>query len=172
MEDATIAAVVTEIAPLIIGRRPGKIFELGPQTLAIDFGLRDGYLFLSVEPAQPRMYLIKRRVRDLQKQSLHPGNFGLSLRKELSGTAVSSIEKTSGDRIVSIKFNGVDEIGKPVQRSLIAQLTGRSANLLLLDKDDRIVSQLREGQGAGQTVGETYKSPRHNPARRGSAIYQ
>jgi predicted ribosome quality control (RQC) complex YloA/Tae2 family protein len=46
-----------------------------------------------------------------------------------------------------------------VQRSLIAQLTGRSANLLLLDKDNRIVTQLREGQGAGQTVGETYKSP-------------
>src|SRR5215813_11375848 len=160
MKDATIAAVVTEITPLIVGRRPGKIFEFGPHTLAIDFGLRgDGYLFLSVEPAQPRMYLIKRRVRDLEKQSLHPSNFGLSLRKELSSTTVSSIEKTSGDRIVWIKFNGFDEIGKPLQRSLIAQLTGRSANLLLLDKDHRIVTQLREGQGAGQTVGETYKTP-------------
>ena len=160
MDEATIAAVVTEIAPLIVGRRPGKIFELGPHSLAIDFGLRgEGYLFLSVEPAQPRTYLIKRRVRDLEKQSQTSGKFGLSLRKELSGTTVSSIEKLSADRIVWFKFNGVDEIGNSVQRTLIAQLTGRSANLLLLDQDHRIVTQLRPGQGAGQTIGEKYRSP-------------
>ena len=160
MDEATIAAVVIELAPLIVGRRPGKIFELGPHSLAIDFGLRgEGYLFLSVAPAQPRLYLIKRRVRDLDKQSQRPGNFSLSLRKELSRTAVSSFEKMDGDRVVWIKFTGVDEIGNDVQRSLVAQLTGRSANLLLLDKDYRIIAQLREGKGAGQTVGETYGLP-------------
>lgn len=160
MDDATISAVVSEIAPLIVERRPGKVFQFTPYSLAIDFGLRgEGYLFLSVAPAQPRLYLIKRRVRDLEKQSQRPGNFGLSLRKELSSTAVSSFEKVNGDRVVWIKFTGVDEIGNEVQRSLIAQLTGRSANLLLLNKDHRIIAQLREGQGPGQTVGETYSSP-------------
>src|SRR5262249_33639024 len=137
MDDATISAVVSEITPLIIGRRPGKIFQFTPYSLVMDFGLRGhGYLFFSVEPAQPRMYLIKRRVRDLEKQSLHLGHFGLSMRKELSNTAVASIEKTTGDRIVWLKFTGVDEIGEGIQRSLVAQLTGRSANLLLLDEDN------------------------------------
>jgi len=165
MDDATIAAVVAEITPLIVGRRPGKIFQLGPHALAIDFGLRTGgYLFLSVEPASPRMYLIKRRVRDLEKQSLRLGNFGLSLRKELSNTNVSSIEKIPDDRIVWFKFAGVDDLGEPIQRSLVAQLTGRAANLLILDPQQRIVAQLRDGRGPGQTVAEIFEPPPKQPA--------
>lgn len=160
MDDATISAVVNEITPLIVGRRPGKIFQFTPYSLGIDFGLRGhGYLFLSAEPAQPRIYLIKRRVRDVERESMHLGQFGLSVRKELSNTTVASIEKTPGDRIVWLKFTGIDEIGKEMQRSLVTQLTGRSANLLLLDQDNRIVTQLREGQGKGQTISETYRSP-------------
>ena len=164
MDDATIAAVVAEITPLIVGRAPGKIFQLSPYALAIDYGLRgDGYLFFSVEPALPRMYLIKRRVRDLEKQSLRLGNFGLSLRKELAGTKLSSIQKTVSDRVVCFKYSGRNEIDEPVDRSLVAQLTGRSANLLLVNEEHRIIAQLREGQGKGQKVGETYQSPPVRP---------
>ncbi|HXT63087.1 MAG TPA: NFACT family protein [Pyrinomonadaceae bacterium] len=173
MDDATIAAVVAEIAPLLVGRAPGKIFQLSPHSLAIDFGLRsDGYLFLSVEPARPRLYLIKRRVRDLEKQSIHLAQFGLSLRKELSQTTVSSVEKNPADRIVELKFSGVDEVGESKQRTLIAQLTGRSSNLLLLDEQNQILAHLREGHGAGQTVGETYQPPpaKHAGAKRGSVL--
>jgi predicted ribosome quality control (RQC) complex YloA/Tae2 family protein len=166
MDEATIAAVVAEITPLVVGRRPGKIFQLSSHALAIDFGLRgDGYLFISVEPALPRMYLIKRRVRDLEKQSLRLGNFGLSLNKELSNTKLSSIEKTPGDRIVWLKFTGVDDLGEAIQRSLVAQLTGRSTNLLILDQGDRIVAQLREGRGPGQTVEEVYQPPPKQPVK-------
>ena len=164
MDDATIAAVVAEITPLIVGRGPGKIFQLSPYALAIDYGLRgDGYLFFSVEPALPRMYLIKRRVRDLEKQSLRLANFGLSLRKELAGTKLSSIQKTVSDRVVWFKYSGRNEIDEPVDRSLVAQLTGRSANLLLVNEEHRIIAQLREGQGKGQKVGETYQSPPVRP---------
>ncbi|PYS82678.1 MAG: hypothetical protein DMF70_07730, partial [Acidobacteria bacterium] len=46
MDDASIKAIVAEIEPLLIDRTPGKIFQLGPLSLAIDFRLRDGYLFL------------------------------------------------------------------------------------------------------------------------------
>ncbi len=163
MDDATIAAVVAEIAPLIIGRSAGKIFQITAQSLAFDFGLRaDGYLFVSVEPAQPRLYLIKRRVRDLEKQSTHPGQFGLTLRKDLSNTTVSSVEKAAADRIIWLKFNGIDELGERKQRSLVVQLTGRSSNLLLLDAENRILAHLREGHGRGQTISETYQSPPTN----------
>jgi predicted ribosome quality control (RQC) complex YloA/Tae2 family protein len=167
MDEATIAAVVAEVTPLVVGRRPGKIFQLGSHALAIDFGLRSGgYLFLNVEPALPRMYLIKRRVRDLEKQSLRLGNFGLSLNKELSNTKLSSIEKIPGDRIVWLKFTGVDDLGEAIERSLVAQLTGRSANLLILDQEDRIVAQLSEGRGPGQALAEKYQSPPIQPARK------
>ena len=89
MDDQSIQEIVKEIAPLLISRAPGKIFQLDSASLAIDFGLRDrGYLFLSADPSLPRMYLIQRRVRDLEKQSKPPTPFALVLKKELAGTHV------------------------------------------------------------------------------------
>src|SRR5437879_8180072 len=162
MDDSTISAVVVEIAPLLRGRAAGKIFQLDQQSLAIDFGLRrEGYLYLSVNPVLPRLYLIKRRVRDLEKAPL--SHFSLIVRKELSQTRVSSVDKVADDRIVSLKFEGADELGGYKERSLVAQLTGRSANLLLLDEASVIISQLRAARVGGQTLGERYEPPVTQP---------
>src|SRR5437588_10234214 len=93
--------IFAERQSLIVGRAPGKIFQLSPLSFVIDFRLRDhGDLFISVEPAHPRLYLVKRRVRDLEKQSIPLTQFGQSLRKEFSNTTLRSIEKDPNDRIV------------------------------------------------------------------------
>ncbi|MGZ5436877.1 MAG: Rqc2 family fibronectin-binding protein [Pyrinomonadaceae bacterium] len=161
MDDATIAAIVSEIAPLLIGRAPGKIFQLTHQSLAIDFGLREhGYLFITVEPAAPHLYLIKRRVRDLEKASVPTTQFALSLRKELARKTVTSVEKVPTDRVVTLKFAGSDDLGQQTHPTLIAQLTGRSANLFLLNDEDVITGRLKETKGVGQTVGEKYQPPK------------
>jgi predicted ribosome quality control (RQC) complex YloA/Tae2 family protein len=144
----------------MIGRAPGKIFQLSPLSLVIDFRLRDhGDLFISVEPAQPRMYLIRRRVRDLEKQSIPLTPFAQILRKELSNTTVRSIDKDPTDRIVCFHFSGADELGQNQERKVIAQLTGRAANLFLVDPQGVITNQAREGKGPGQKTGECYQKP-------------
>src|SRR5437868_8168073 len=94
MDDESIKLIVKEISPLLAGRAPGKIFQFAGASLAIDFGVRDaGYLFISVEPAAPRIYLIKRRVRDLEKQSRTLTQFGQAVKKELAQTRLISINK-------------------------------------------------------------------------------
>src|SRR2546430_766771 len=179
MDDQSINAIVLEIKPLLIGRAPGKIFQLTPLSMAIDFGLREaGFLLLSVEPSLPRIYLIKRRVRDLEKQSAPLAQFALSLRKELSGTTLVDVEKDTRDRIVRFHFVGTDELGREQERTLVAQLTGRSANLFLLDDKEVITHQSRSipvrtptsrGSGrliSGQEIGELYRAPSTlDPAR-------
>jgi predicted ribosome quality control (RQC) complex YloA/Tae2 family protein len=160
MDDQTINEIVEEIRPLMIGRAPGKIFQLSPLSFVIDFRLRDhGDLLISVEPALPRMYLVKRRVRDLEKQSIPLTQFGQGLRKELSNTSLKSIEKDPEDRIVSFHFSGADELGQNQERTIVAQLTGRAANLFLIDRDGVISNQAREGKGPGQKIGERYQKP-------------
>lgn len=160
MNDQAIQEIVSEIRPLIIGRAPGKIFQLSPFSLVIDFRLRDhGDLFISVEPARPRLYLIKRRVRDLEKQSVPLNQFGQSLRKELANTSLRSIEKDPSDRLVRFHFAGTDDLGQNHERTLVAQLTGRAANLFLLDRDGIISHQARAGKGPGQQIGERYQKP-------------
>src|SRR2546428_2041334 len=177
MDDQSINAWVAEIKPLLIGRAPGKIFQLSPSSMAIDFGLREPrFLLLSVEPSLPRMYLIKRRVRDLEKQSSPLGQFALCLRKELSGATLQSLEKDAGDRIARFHFVGTDELGREQKRTLVAQLTGRSANLFLLDEKGVITHQARSTHVRtacdsgrlipGQEIGELYRTPSSlGPAR-------
>jgi len=164
MDDESIKEIVNEVAPLLAGRAPGKIFQFAGASLAIDFGLRDaGYLFFAVEPAAPRIYLIKRRVRDLEKQSRILTQFGQALKKELAQTRLVLIKKDSADRIVRFGFAGEDDFGSEKTRGLVAQLTGRSANLLLLNEHDQIIQTLRPAQLNGQRIGDVYGSSNASP---------
>lgn len=160
MDDATISAVVSELKHLLVGRRFGKIFQFSPSSLAIDLGLREhGYLFISAEPALSAFYLIKRRVRDLEKQSVALNNLALLSKKGLAEATVVSIEKDEGERIVRLHLEARDDLGEELDRVLVIQLTGRAANLYLLNRDDVIIAGARPGRGAGQAVGEQYQPP-------------
>jgi predicted ribosome quality control (RQC) complex YloA/Tae2 family protein len=160
MDAASIQEIVNEITPLLVGRAPGKIFQFGPMALAIDFGLRQqGYLFISVDPALPRLHLIKCRVRDLERQSTSLNQFGLALARDLSHTTTVSIVKDPRDRVIRFQFAGQDELGEKKATTLIAQLTGRSANLFVTDEDQTIIQAARLTDNSGQRTGETYTSP-------------
>jgi len=167
MNDQLIAAIVAELAPALVGRAMGKVWQLSRVALAFDFRLSDGrYLFISVEPAQPRLYLIARGMRELEKQSLAPTNFALALRKYLGGARLLGLSKDEGERIVRFHFAAYDAVGDTQDWTLIAQLTGRAANLLLLDAAGRIVDALRPPRGEGQEIADIYQPPPSSGAPR------
>ena len=147
-----IHAVTHELRATLTGRFFGKIFQLTPLSFAFDFGLRGEFLYVSVEPASPRLYLIRRRTRDLEKQSQPLGPFGQSMRATLSGAHVTEISKDPLDRIVWFTF-----YSDGIFRRLVVQLTGRTADLFLLDELNRIAAVLRE-QGKTR-LGEVYEPP-------------
>jgi len=152
--------VVEEIGPLLVGGYLGKIFQLSPLSYAIDIGLRDGrYLFISAEPSSPRLYLVKRRLKDLEKQSNPHSQFAQAIRTKLSGAELISVTRDSSERVIRFTFAAKDEFGESQKRVLVAQLTGRSSNLFLLDEQGRITNALRSAKGEGQSLGETYESP-------------
>jgi predicted ribosome quality control (RQC) complex YloA/Tae2 family protein len=168
LNEATIQAVVAEILPLIKGKRLGKIFPHSRLSLAIDLGLREGrYLFLAFEnnPA-PRIYLITRKVRELEKASRNPSPFVLLLKKRLSGAVISDAIKLPHERILRFELRAQDDLGEDRDYTLVAQFTGRSANLFLLDGDDRIVDALRESDRNG----EQYLPPAGNESGESKGI--
>jgi len=142
MNETVLQRVVEELQGALIGRYCGKIYQLGPVSFAIDFGLRGEFLFISVDPASPRLYLIRRRTRDLEKQSVALNAFGQMMRAKLSGAHLVGISKDPLDRIVRFTFRTEEMIF----RRLVIQLTGRTADLFLLDELNRIVAVLREQQ--------------------------
>jgi predicted ribosome quality control (RQC) complex YloA/Tae2 family protein len=126
--------IVEELRTNLTGRYFGKIFQLSPVAFAFDVGLRGQFLFVSVDPASPRMYLIRRRLKELEKQSVHLGSFAQALHTKLSNAPVTAVEKELNDRIVRLRFDS---------QTLVAQLTGRTADLFLLGEEDQIDAVLR-----------------------------
>ena len=160
MNHDTLTIVVEELDTVLTGRFVGRLFQLSSTTLVIDFGVRDaGYLFISVNPAGPRMHLIKRSARSLQQSSIPPQPFVQVLRSEIGGGHLTSIKKDVNERVVRLKFSVTDELGSSAARDVVVQLTGRSANLYLLDDEGRIKHALRTPRGEGQQIGETYQPP-------------
>ena len=106
--------------------------------------MRGEFLLISADPASPRLYSIHRRLRDLEKQSVPLTSFGQALRSKLGGGHLVSISKDPLDRIVRFTFRLEDELSGIVFRRLVVQLTGRTANLFLLDELNRVLAVLRE----------------------------
>jgi len=147
-----IQRVVEELRDVLKGRFWGKIYQLGPASFAIDFGLRGEFVFISVDPSNPRFYLIRRRTKELEKQSTALNSFGQTMRSKLSGAYVVNISKDPLDRIVRLTFRKED-----VFRRLVIQLTGRTADLFLLDELNRIEAILREP--AQTRIQQLYEPP-------------
>ena len=156
MQNALIQRVVEELRPLLAGRFFGKIFQLTPLSFALDFGLRGEFLLISTDPAAPRLYLIRRRLKELEKQSVPLAPFAQAMRSQLSGGHFVDISKDPLDRIVRLTFRISDESEVIIFRRLVIQLTGRSADVFLLDELNRIQAVLREGQAR---LHETYEPP-------------
>ncbi len=165
MNENTLEKIRAELASVLIGQKFGKIFTLARFQLAIDFRLPDSnYLFISVEPSAPQIYLIKRRLRDLEKQTKNQTSFVMFLRKRLANAVLDSIEKLADERILRLAFSARNDLGEAENYTLIVQLTGRSANILLLDKDDFILDACRETFGNGQEIASRYGAPERTDA--------
>lgn len=161
MHQETLKEIVADLHQLLPGRFLGKIFQLSAFSLALDFRLKsEGYLFISIEPNAPRLYLIKRTVRELEKSSIPLSSFAQAMRTSLGGGNLVSLTKDEDERIVRLSFSVTDDLGNSRNRVLVAQVTGRSANLLLLDSDDIVLHAWRPPRGEGQNVGDRYLPPR------------
>ncbi len=146
MESFTLHALVTELAPLLTGHRLGKVVQLGATDLALDFHLRDGrWLWVSTDPNRLALYLSSRSFRQTDNDARTDTPFVALSKKYLSGARVTALDYLGYDRVVRMSFVAEAETGAEVARDLVIQLTGRSANVLVLE-NDRVLASLRERQ--------------------------
>jgi len=134
-----IAAVTAEIAPVLTGSRIQKVFQPAPQAIILECRSpgQTLCLFMSADPQTARLHLLSRRLPN----PAVPPTFCQFLRARLQGARVEEIEQVRGDRIVRIRI-----AARTGPCTLIAALTGRTADVLLLDGADRILMSLNEGR--------------------------
>ncbi len=136
-----LTAVLSELREPLLGARVEKIHQPSRDTVLLLLKTYTGRqkLMFVASPTAPRLHLTAAS----PENPAEPPMFCMLLRKHLSGARVSSITQVPMERCVHIAFDCLDEMGDPVQKTLVAELMGRTCNLYLLGPDNRILDCLR-----------------------------
>ena len=93
-----------------------------------------------------------------------PPMFCMLLRKHLIGARILSVTQPAHERVLKLELETRDELGLEGRKTLIAELIGRSANLILVDSEGHIVDCMRRTDFAGDALrrllpGMFYRDP-------------
>ncbi len=139
--DATYLAAVLDEIRALGDARVEKIHQ--PARDAVILHLRGkenrAKLLISPNPAAPRLHLTAAN----PENPAQPPMFCMLLRKHLSGARLAGVEQLPMERCAIFIFDCIDDFGDPTQKSLVAELMGRTCNLYLLDATGRIIDCLR-----------------------------
>lgn len=136
-----LTAVLEEIRQKALNSRVEKIHQPSRDTVILHLRCETGRekLLFAANPAAPRLHLSAAN----PENPAQPPRFCMLLRKHLIGARLSKITQIPMERAVEFSFDCFDEMGFPVQKTLIAELMGRTCNLYLLDESRHILDCLR-----------------------------
>jgi predicted ribosome quality control (RQC) complex YloA/Tae2 family protein len=139
-----VTAVLTEISPLLRGGWIQKIQQPTDHTVVLDVRVpgQTHRLLLSCQPDTARVHLTTHSPVNPPT----PPPFCQFLRAHLQGARIDDIRQIGNDRIVELEITG-----KEGAHSLVCELTGNKANILVLDAERRVLRDLtRQHTRAGQ----------------------
>ncbi len=142
-----LSAVIDEIRQLG-DARIDKIHQPARDTVILHLKGREARakLLFAANPAAPRLHLTQAS----PENPAEPPMFCMLLRKHLSGARLKEITQPPMERAARFTFDCIDEMGDATTKSLVAELMGKTCNLYLLDREDRIIDCLRRiGLDAG-----------------------
>ncbi len=139
---AQLGEVLAELRPLVLGWRVKEAAAIPPHGVLLvlqqDGDTRVRRVLVCADPDAPRVHLVQGR---LERHKGSVGPFYAQTSKALEGALVTRIEQLRSDRIALIGF---DPASSPPRAALIAELTGRHSNLILVDGSERVVGLLVE----------------------------
>ena len=150
LDAVCIKALAAELGERLAGGRIDKVQQ--PE--------RD-MLVLSVRTAQGNLRLVlaagtgNARVHVTQaafENPAEPPMFCMLLRKYLVGARIVSVVQPAWERALLLELDCRDELGDLTRRQLVAELIGRSANVVLVGQDGRIIDCMRRVDFAGDAL--------------------
>jgi predicted ribosome quality control (RQC) complex YloA/Tae2 family protein len=140
LDGAYLHAIKREIDFLQDGRVE-KITQPSAHTLILFIRAKGGNhrLFFCAEPNAARIALIDETPDALRT----PPNFCILLRKHIAGGKLTGIRQDGLERILHFDFDTVTELGDKTSFTLTSEMIGKSANVILINADGKIVDAMR-----------------------------
>lgn len=162
LDAITIKALTAELREKLVGGRIDKVQQ--PERSMLLVSLRsqgeNRRLLLSAGTGTARVHLTKASFEN----PAEPPMFCMLMRKHLIGAHITAVEQPNNERMISITLDCFDELGVRSEKKLIAELIGRSSNIILVGEDGRIIDCMRRMDFAGDATrrllpGMIYKLP-------------
>ena len=134
----TARAIAAELTGTIAHGRVQSVVPLNALTIGFEIYVSPSrrYVLASVEPTQARLQLSTEKLR-ASNMTLTP--FMLLLRKYAKGAFVNRVQAVPHERIIRVEFDHAEH----GISTLIAELMGQRANLILLDAADLILDAIK-----------------------------
>ena len=157
-----MAAVVGQLKTEAVGARIEKVYQPERDEIILNLRSKSGSkrLLLSASAGNSRVGFI----RADRENPAAPPMFCMLLRKHLTGGYITEIRQIGFDRAMEIALISSDELGFQSEKYLICEIMGTYSNVILLDKDRKIVSvmhpvSLAENNKRQVLVGFPYENP-------------
>ena len=160
LDAITIRALCAELKSAE-GARIERVQQPERDVLLLSLRCRDGgrKLLINASPAGARVHFTDESIEN----PAEPPMFCMLLRKHLTGARITGIEQPGYERMLILSLRARDELGDESDKKLAVELIGRSANLILIGPDGRIVDCIRRsdfgGEGRAMLPGMIYRMP-------------
>lgn len=136
-----LSALTAELKEKLVGGRIDKVQQPERDMLLLSLRAKGENLrlLLAAGTGNARVHLTE---SDFENPA-EPPMFCMLLRKHLVGAHISAVYQPDFERLLIIELEGHDEMGFASQKKLVAEMIGRSANVILVDGEGRIVDCMR-----------------------------
>ena len=141
MDGLTLGAMARELNHLLEGGRVDRVQQTERDELMLTLRAqgKNHRLLLSSSPNNARIHLTAQNKRSPDT----PPMFCMLLRKFLVNARFLGAEQLGADRVLTLRFEGLDELGDLTERRLIIEIMGRHSNLILTDHNGKILDSAR-----------------------------
>ena len=138
--DAILLGKVTHWLQPLVGAELQSIYTGNEHVVYFFFKTTHSRLGLKIDttPLESHLSLVDNR----PEVSIDTPYFLSLFRKQLINGVLLSIEQLQEDRIVQLRFNVPDEIGRWSVRIVIIELMGRATNIIVMKEDHQIIDAL------------------------------
>ena len=157
-----LSALTSELSDKLTGGRIDKVQQPERDMLLISLRSKGENLrlLISAGTGGARVHLTKASFEN----PAEPPMFCMLMRKHLVGARIASVSQPEGERMLCIELDSRDELGFETRKKLIAELIGRSSNLILVDAEGRITDCMRRMDFGGDALrrmlpGMIYRMP-------------
>ena len=139
--DGIVTKAITSELQQLSGGRIDKIYEPTKNDIILGFYLNGVNYALNIcTNAQNYRLHLTTHTKPNPKSAL---NFCMLLRKHLIGLHIKNIISINLERVITIEFEGFDDIDDIITKKLIIELMGRHCNVILVDENNMIIDSLR-----------------------------